>query len=381
MRIRCALIFLLAFPAFLSAQKIFTKIDTSKRPAQLMEFMFRTEYDNAYKDLNGIQVADRSRLRARMRYGLAYQIDYNVRMGFQVRTGYRNNPQDPQITFGEEPVPGSGFPLMIERLYARISNESTQLVLGKNYYPFKKYHEMYWSDWVNPNGIYFRQNILDVMELRTLFSVMQSNGSGFGTDGYLFGVQLPFTYVDSESKMIIEHNQTFHYFNNIPILPSGLSPNTYSPFFYYPSVKLIQPTRRGKFYALAEVFLQFKQLSKMDTTLLGFDDQTTGGMGMMGYEHDGYRSHWETSLNYTYMPRFGAVDYLTQNDWARWNYRDQGSPQASLTNIQGIEFMFRYFFADNINLTMKYFSTSRIINYGSNRESNDRIRLDLNISL
>jgi len=296
-------------------------------------------------------------------------------------SGFANNPQDPQVTLGEELSPISTLPVAIERLYASIKNRDFQIVFGKNYYPFKKYHEMYWSDWINPNGISFRYNVMNVMELRSLFAVIQSNGLSFDKDAFMFGVQLPFVFEDPETKLKVEHNQTFHYFNEIPVLPFGLPSGRYSPFFYYLSVKISQPTRKGEVYVLSEAFLELKKLSPMDTLLEGFDNERTGGCLKFGYEHETRRAHWETSLNYTYMPKYSAVDYFAQNDWARWNYRSMGSPVSNLTNIQGIEFVFKYWHSEKINITMKYFNTSRIKAEGPVRENNDRLRVDLNIKI
>lgn len=367
--------------ASLGVAQIGSKIDTSKRPSQLMQFMFRAEADNQYKNAQNELVPVRQRLRMRARYGLAYQVFQELKMGVQFRTGYANNPQDPQITLGSNPNLQGSIPVRIERLYAVIKKRRSQIVFGKNYYPFKKYHEMYWSDWINPTGISYNQEIMDVMEFRALFSVIQSNGLSFDQDAIFFGIQLPFEFEDAETKLKIEHNQTLHYFNNIPILPLELGSGTYSPLFYYPSVKLIQPIRGGEFYVLGEAFLELKRLSVMDSLLAQADDERTGGMLKVGYEHDTKRSHYEMSLNYTYMPRFAAIDYFAQNDWARWNYSGQGSPKANLTNIQGVELVFKYHINEKTNILFKYFNASRITKTGPNRESNDRFRIDFNVKI
>lgn len=347
----------------------------------MMEVMFRMEQDNPYTDAFNNPIPEQTRMRMRMRYGLAYQIDRDVRIGFQVRTGFQNNPQDPQLTIGQNALAGASFPIGLERLYASFSTRSAQFVFGKNYYPFKKYHEMYWSDWVNPTGIYYKQSLGSKFELRSLFSILQSNGANLGNDGFLFGAQLPFSYEDRETKLQVEFNQTLHAFNNIRIRSD--MPNTYSPLFYYPAVKLTQPFRKSELYLVGEAFLQLKKLSPMDTLLLRYDNQRTGGMFKLGYIKETRTAKWETSLNYTYLPRYAAVDYLAQNDWARWNYEASGSPAASLTNIQGIEFAFTWHFSEKINLLFKYFNASRIrVPFGElNRESADRFRIDLNVHL
>jgi len=113
--------------ASLGVAQIGSKIDTSKRPSQLMQFMFRAEADNQYKNAQNELVPVRQRLRMRARYGLAYQVFQELKMGVQFRTGYANNPQDPQITLGSNPNLQGSIPVRIERLYAVIKKRRSQI--------------------------------------------------------------------------------------------------------------------------------------------------------------------------------------------------------------------------------------------------------------
>ena len=80
-----------------------------------------------------------------------------------------------------------------------------------------------------------------------------------------------------------------------------------------------------------------------------------------------------------YLERYSAVDFIAQNDWARWDYSNQGSPDGRLTNYKGIEFIAAYKLNKNMKLTMRYFKVEQLKAYGSALENGDRIRFDIDI--
>jgi len=91
------------------------------------------------------------------------------------------------------------------------------------------------------------------------------------------------------------------------------------------------------------------------------------------------KGNWKAQLIYAYLERFAAVDFLAQNDWARWSYSSQGSPDGRLTNLKGFEFMLGYAVNSNMDLQFRAYSVKQIIALGSTKENGDRVRLDLNI--
>jgi hypothetical protein len=88
---------------------------------------------------------------------------------------------------------------------------------------------------------------------------------------------------------------------------------------------------------------------------------------------------WLVMLTYGRMEAFSAVDYFTQNDWARWDYSTVGSPDGRLTNFQGIRFTAGYAICKSFILKLNYYKVEQIKALGSVKETGDRIRLDLDI--
>ncbi len=66
------------------------------------------------------------------------------------------------------------------------------------------------------------------------------------------------------------------------------------------------------------------------------------------------------STSYAKLQKFSAVDFLAQNDWARWDYSSSGSPDGRLTNFNGIELVAGYKISGKISLKMKYYFKSHI---------------------
>ena len=85
------------------------------------------------------------------------------------------------------------------------------------------------------------------------------------------------------------------------------------------------------------------------------------------------------STSYTKLQKFSAVDFLAQNDWARWDYSSSGSPDGRLTNFNGIELVAGYKISGKISLKMKYYFVEQLIPLTSNKENGSRIRLDLDV--
>ena len=91
------------------------------------------------------------------------------------------------------------------------------------------------------------------------------------------------------------------------------------------------------------------------------------------------KKDWTIRVYYSYLQRYSAVDFLAQNDWARWDYSDQGSPAGRLTNFQGLELKAGYVINKTFKLNVRYFLVEQLIPYGVASETGSRIRLDLDI--
>ena len=92
------------------------------------------------------------------------------------------------------------------------------------------------------------------------------------------------------------------------------------------------------------------------------------------------KGDFKVGAYYTYLERYSAVDFIAQNDWARWDYSNQGSPDGRLTNYKGLELIVAYQINKSMKLNMRYFTVEQIIPYGPALENGDRIRFDIDIA-
>ena len=86
-------------------------------------------------------------------------------------------------------------------------------------------------------------------------------------------------------------------------------------------------------------------------------------------------------LIYASLQRFSIVDYMAQNDWARWDYSSNNSPDGRLSNFQGIEITTGYSISDKMNIIAKYYFVEQLVPYGQSLENGQRFRIDLNMKI
>ena len=85
------------------------------------------------------------------------------------------------------------------------------------------------------------------------------------------------------------------------------------------------------------------------------------------------------TATYTYLQRYAAVDFMAQNDWARWDYSSFDSPDGRVTNFNGVELVAKYMITKKIKLTGKYYLVEQLVPFGITEETGSRFRLDLDI--
>jgi hypothetical protein len=108
-------------------------------------------------------------------------------------------------------------------------------------------------------------------------------------------------------------------------------------------------------------------------------DQKKGVITNLSWGKLKEKNDFTLQVYYTYLERYAAVDFLAQNDWARWDYSSQGSPDGRLTNFKGVELLAGYMINKNFRLKMRYFVVDQLVPYGITKENGNRIRLDLDI--
>lgn len=91
------------------------------------------------------------------------------------------------------------------------------------------------------------------------------------------------------------------------------------------------------------------------------------------------KGNWHIELTYANLQRYSALDFMAQNDWARWDYSAYDSPDGRLTNFQGIEFTVGTSIEDNITLKIKYYNVQQLVPLEVFKENGQRIRFDIDV--
>ena len=344
------------------------------------DFRFRIEHDWNSLQSDGSFREDRSRLRYRGRVGMNFTGIENVLMGARLRTGDPKKQQDPQLTLGDNFAEFNTLPIGLELLFAQFEFNSFTAWVGKNSFPFKKQNELFWSDNVFPEGISashsitFDNGLLDGIDIHAGHFIIRSEKSTFSADSYFQGIQL-LTNVGDKSLFIYP---SLYIFKNVPDIPDGNETFIldYTLLHLGAQSRLVQTPL---VVIGVDYYKNTQDLGDNGSVPEPLRDQKTGFTAQLSIGELTHKGKWKGQLTYAYLERYAAVDFLAQNDWARWDYSSQGSPDGRLTNMKGIELMAGYALNERMDLKLKVYSVKQIIPLGIEKETGDRIRLDLNI--
>ena len=80
-----------------------------------------------------------------------------------------------------------------------------------------------------------------------------------------------------------------------------------------------------------------------------FSEEKTGYS--IGIQFGSFKQTKDLKFKITYakLEKYAALDYMAQNDWARWDYSAFNSPDGRLTNFKGIEIVIGYNISKKIN--------------------------------
>lgn len=343
------------------------------------DFRFRIEQDWHSKKSNGTYRDDRTRLRYRLRAGLTYEEDW-YSTGFRIRTGTPNKQQDPQLTLGTGFKEFAILPIGLEKAYFKGKWETFNFWVGKNTFPFKKNNELFWSDNVYPEGIFLEKGFklkskyFNSINLKAGHFIMSSVGKTLNKDTYFQGYQAHFKFLKNRFELF----PSFYLFKNVPNIPDGNEAFTldYSILHIGTKIKLLKSK-------LLNIELDYMNnmidYSQHDSIINNFKNQKSGMIIGLKYGALNEKGDWLVKASYANIQKYSAVDFMAQNDWARWDYSSNGSPDGRLTNFNGIEIVVGYKISEKINLKMKYYTVEQLIRTGSEKETGNRIRLDLDV--
>lgn len=346
-----------------------------------MDFRFRVEQDWDSKKSDGSFRKDRTRLRYRFRTGMSYKNDWYT-MGFRIRTGDQNKQQDPQLTLGQGFEEFGTLPLGFEKIFFKGEFKKMKFWLGKNTYSFEKNNELFWSDNVFPEGVFIERNlvvnsnVINKIYLRGGHFVLSSNGRSLLKDAYFQGLQTSVSLFKNRLKIF----PALYLFRNIPNIPDGgeTFELDYTIFHVGSKFQLLQKSKLSvemDFYQNLQDYSLYNSIS---------DDLVDEKMGYTIGLHWGTLKTpktWMFNLCYASLERYAIVDFMAQNDWARWDYSSTGSPDGRLSNFHGVEFVVAYAISEKVNLVTKYYYVEQLISLGVSKETGQRFRVDLNVKI
>ena len=364
---------MLLFPFYLFSQN-----DSIQKKLKFSaDFRFRVEEDWDSQKSDGTYRDDRTRLRYRARLGTTYDFKDWVSFGMRIRTGQLDKQQDAHLTLGDQ---FGSVTIAFEKLYASFNYNWLSAWIGKNTFPFEKQNELFWSDNVFPEGVSlsgkfkFENDFLQSLKINTGHFIFASSGASLGKDSYFEGIQL----VSSHWQNRVKFFPAFYYFKNMPNIPDGGDTFNIDYSIVHLGTK-VDILKNPKLTAGFDYYQNIEDYKHNDSIPKQLQSQKTAYAANASIGKLEKKGDWKLQLTYTYLERFAAVDYLAQNDWARWDYSSQNSSDGRLTNFKGLEIMAGYTLDENMDLRMRFFTVEQIVPYGIAKENGNRIRLDFNI--
>ncbi len=144
--------------------------------------------------------------------------------------------------------------------------------------------------------------------------------------------------------------------------------------FHLKFLKLIHLIFEFDYYKNLEDYGDFSQIDQ------NLRDQKSSWVLALSYGQSVKPKSWMIKATYAYIERFSSLDYMSQNDWARWDYSSVGSPDGRLSNLEGIELAISYRLNDSVLFTSKYYTVDQLVPLGMFQENGQRWRLDLDLS-
>ncbi len=344
------------------------------------DFRSRIEQDWKSRKSDGTFRGDRTRLRYRARFGLKYKLEGYGTFGLQMRTGLSKKQQDPQLTFGDKSNGQGPLPLGWDKLYFQTEIWGISTWMGKNAFPFKTQNELFWSNNVNPEGVFFKKNfklkdnIINALDLRFGYFVIENQNKTLGNNGIMQALQLNASLFNDRWKLF----PSIYLLKNIGNIPDGSASAllNYSIAHFGTSFQLIPSKKMELQFDYYTNLEDYKNIDAIDEDL---KEEQNGLVIGLSYGDAKKKGNFLVKLSYAYMEKYAAVDYLAQNDWARWDYGSYDSPDGRLTNFEGMELVLGYAIKEKMVVKMRLFQVNELVQQGEYRETGSRVRLGFDI--
>lgn len=356
------------------------QVDTTKSKFHFEgDTRFRIEQDWHSKKSDGTYRDDRTRLRYRFRGGVKYENSW-YSTGIRIRTGNPAKQQDPHLTLGNGFKEFGTLPLGLEKLYFKGEWSNFKFWIGKNTFPFKKNNELFWSDNVYPEGIAlekkfkFKTKLINKLNITAGHFIMSTSGQSLDKDSYFQGFQ---TFVSCFNNRV-DLFPALYLFKNIANIPDGgvTYQINYSIFHIGSVFKILKKSNLNLEF---DYYNNFENYANNDSISTNLKDQKNGFTVGLKYGKLKEQGNWLFKASYAYIQQYAIVNFMAQNDWARWDYSSFGSADGRLSNFNGIEIVMGYMIKHNLSLKFKYYMVEQIVPTGTSKETGNRVRLDLDI--
>ena len=272
------------------------------------------------------------------------------------------------------------LPIGIEKAYFQGSLDNWSFWVGKQTFPFEKQNELFWSDNVYPEGVFLNKDfqihsdLVDRIALRGGHFILSTKGKSLGADTYFQGYQMYFNFLDSKFQLY----PALYLFKNVPNIPDGNGTFTLDYSIVHLGAKW-KLTQKPSLNLEVDYYNNLEDYGQNDSIPNRFKNQKTANVIGLSYGELKEKGNWFFKASYAYLQQYAAVDFMAQNDWARWDYSSFGSPDGRLTNFKGVELVAGFKLDKRTNLKMKYYRVAQHIPYGTTKETGSRIRLDLDV--
>lgn len=339
------------------------------------DFRFRFEEDWDSRKTDGTYRDDRGRLRIRFRVGFDYNWNEHLSFGGRIRAGNKLEQQSPHQTLGDEFEPKT---INLDKAYLKGNYTKAWWWIGKNNFPFWKQNELWWHDDVLPEGValggkFMMGNKISFKPTIGYF-IINSLGKGIENDPALKAGQLA---VEIKLKKLgITLASGYYGLNDMPNINDGAGTSTLDYSLINSGIKFDIKTK-------LPVSVGFDLMNNLedyaDDTLISkvYRNQTTGYVANLNIGQLKEKNDFLIGYYYAYIPKLSVVDYLSQDDWLRWNYNNVSGTRSS--NFQGHEIRLGYAFGANFNVVARAYFVEGIVTTGNFKETNNRFRLDFNI--
>ena len=335
----------------------------------------RAESDWDSRQSDGMERADRDRLRVRARIGFNYAYDEHISFGARLRTGNPQDQQSPHQTLGDEfETKGVNF----DRAFVKGTWSHGWVWGGKNVSPFWAQNELFWDEDVTPEGVaaggVFKLGESAVRLKPTAgYFIIEGSGSSnsFGDKSHMAAAQValeaPLSRVDLSGAV------GYYAFSDNPATTDiALADMDYA--IWVAGARAVFKTARP----LSIGVDYMRNVEDYAPTLFN-EDQDTGYVFQINLGQLKQRKDWLVGYYYAHIEKFAVVARLAQDDWLRWG----SASDTRSSNFEGHELRLAYAFGPSWNVMLRLYDVEGIELESPTAvalEDGRRARLDFNIA-